>query len=218
MRGRSLVVIGLVVLAIATACSSTPAKAKDNAGPTAKLTLSTTPKASMWNDGTANCPVTGKPAAQVSGTTPAPEGIAGVLAFPAQSRTHVDGCVAYPVSPPIGGDHNPVWSTCGFYTSAVPNEHAVHDLEHGAVWIAFGVKVGAPALNTIRAEVAKSPFILASPYPGLGSTVVLTAWTRQLTLTSVTDPRFDKFITTYLQGPQTPELGAPCEGGMGTPG
>ena len=66
--------------------------------------------------------------------------------------------------------------------------------------------------------MAKSPFILASPYPGLGSTIVLSAWTRQLTLSSVTDPRFAKFISTYLQGPQTPELGAPCEGGMGTPG
>jgi len=216
MRGRSLVVIGLVALAVAPGCSTSAPK--DTAGPSAKLTLSTTPKASMWNDGTANCPVTGKPAAEVAGTSPAPEGIPGVLTFPKQSQNHVPGCVDYAVSPPIGGEHNPVWSTCGFYIAAVPNEHAVHDLEHGAVWIAFGVDVGNPALDTIRAEVAKSPFILASPYPGLGSKVVLSAWTRQLTLTSVTDPRFKRFISTYLQGPQTPELGAPCEGGMGTPG
>jgi hypothetical protein len=33
----------------------------------------------------------------------------------------------------------------------------------------------------------------------------------------VTDPRFQKFLDLYGQGAQTPELGAPCSGGMGTP-
>jgi hypothetical protein len=47
--------------------------------------------------------------------------------------------------------------------------------------------------------------------------VVASAWGKQLKLTSVTDPRIGQFITAYTQGPQTPEPGAACTGGTGTP-
>ena len=60
----------------------------------------------------------------------------------------------------------------------------------------------------IKSTAASSDHILANPYPGLTSPIVMSAWSRQLTLKSVDDPRFKSFITTYLQGPRTPELGA----------
>jgi hypothetical protein len=213
-----LALVAVVLMAAAlTSCGDDGSAAKDSAGSSATIHLSTKPDASMWNDGTADCPVTGKPASEVSGATPANEGIDGVLAFGTQSQDHVAGCVDYAVSPPIGGAHNGIWSNCGFYTSAVPNEHAVHDLEHGAVWIAFGPDISADALDTIRQAVVGTTHVLASPYPGLGSKVVLSAWSRQLTLDNPADPRFAKFLDQYVQGSQTPELGAPCSGGMGTP-
>ena len=207
----------MTVCVAASACGNdaTTSSSSSTGAASTDLRISTSPDPSLWTDGTAGCPATGRPAAQVADTTPAPEGIDGVVAFPKQSQQHVDGCVAYEISPPVGGAHNPIWSNCGFYTSAVPSEHAVHDLEHGAVWIAYGPKVDAASLDVIRAAVKTSTHILASPYPGLGTTVVLSAWTRQLTLDKVTDPRFATFLQTYVQGPQTPELGAACSGGMG---
>ena len=47
--------------------------------------------------------------------------------------------VAYTKAPPDGGRHDQVWANCAgtVYPDAVRNEHMVHALEHGAVWIAY---------------------------------------------------------------------------------
>jgi hypothetical protein len=50
---------------------------------------------------------------------------------------HTDGDVDYAQTPPVGGEHNPVWQNCGFYQEPVRDETAVHSLEHGAVWITY---------------------------------------------------------------------------------
>ena len=60
--------------------------------------------------------------------------LSAVQAYPEQ-RNHVTGTVDYPQTPPAGGDHNEVLLNCDVYDQPVPNENAVHDLEHGAVWI-----------------------------------------------------------------------------------
>jgi len=79
-------------------------------------------------------------------------GISGVVAYditgyPASSsngpasralgHAHVTGPVTYSVTPPAGGDHNAEWMNCGVYDKAVSAERAVHNLEHGAVWITY---------------------------------------------------------------------------------
>src|SRR3712207_9592687 len=43
---------------------------------------------------------------------------------------HTEGSVDYPQSPPVGGEHNPIWQNCGLYEEPVRNETAVHSLEH----------------------------------------------------------------------------------------
>ena len=40
--------------------------------------------------------------------------------------------------------------------------------------------------------------------------VVATAWARQLTLDSDTDPRLDEFVAAYQDGDQAPESGVTC--------
>ena len=44
------------------------------------------------------------------------------------------------------------------------------------------------------------------------------AWGKQIELTGASDPRLDEFIKAYRQGPQTPEPGAACTGGIDAPG
>jgi hypothetical protein len=58
---------------------------------------------------------------------------------------------------------------------------------------------------------------LASPYDDLAAPVVATAWGVQLELEDTSDERLDAFLLRYVQGEQTPEPGAPCDGGVGTP-
>lgn len=146
---------------------------------------------------------------------PADDGPEGTVIIPAEGRNHVEGQVDYPSSPPAGGDHNQVWHNCGFFTEPVPDELAVHSLEHGAVWVAYGSDVPGDELALVEQRAGQESHLLATPYEGLDSPLVLTAWERQLELDSVSDPRFAEFLDAYLEGPTTPEPGAPCDGGVG---
>ena len=60
-------------------------------------------------------------------------------------------------------------------------------------------------------------YILVSPYPDLPSPVVASAWGKQVSLESADDPSLTRFVRAYRQGPQTPEPGAVCTGGIGQP-
>ena len=151
---------------------------------------------------------------------PADEGIEGVMAIRVPDNTHTESPVDYGLRPPAGGVHNPVWLNCGFYDKASPDENLVHDLEHGAVWLAYSPDLPTADINVIHDLARASPRIVATPYPDLatGVAVVATAWARQLTLDSVTDPRIEKFLDQYTDGDQAPEAGTTClESPLGTP-
>ena len=128
------------------------------------------------------------------------------------SQGHVSTPVAYAQTPPAGGEHAPVWLNCGTYTKPVPNENAVHSMEHGAVWVTY--REGLPADQAKKLTAAlPDTYIVLSPYKGLTAPVVASAWGKQLTLDSAADPRLAEFVKVYRQGPQTPEPGATCTGG-----
>jgi hypothetical protein len=131
------------------------------------------------------------------------------------SRNHVAGTVSYPMHPPVGGNHNPVWLNCNgnVYTKAVKDENAVHALEHGAVWVTYTDKAKKSDVDTLAAKVKQTPYSLMSPYTNQSSPIELTAWGHQLSVTSANDPKVAKFFETYVQGKQTPEPGASCTGG-----
>lgn len=143
--------------------------------------------------------------------------IPGVVSYSGLSRNHVTGTVKYSTTPPVGGDHNGTWLNCGIYTSPVANENAVHSMEHGAVWITYQPTLPAAQVTALQNDVRGKTYVILSPYQGMTSPVVASAWGRQLTLASASDDRIAKFIATYAQGPQTPEPGSPCTGGTGTP-
>src|SRR6266487_5482045 len=74
--------------------------------------------------------------------------IAGMVTYSNLSRNHKETPMTYAQIPPVGGDHSASWQTCGIYSSPVPNEHAVHSLEHGAVWITYQPTLVVHSLNT----------------------------------------------------------------------
>ncbi|MER7755368.1 DUF3105 domain-containing protein [Kitasatospora sp. NPDC097643] len=154
--------------------------------------------------------------AENSGTKAQASPIAGVQTFGTLGRTHVQTPVTYPQTPPVGGDHSPVWLNCNgdVYTKPVPNENAVHSLEHGAVWITYGDQASPADVATLAAKVQGRPYTFLSPYPGESGKITLTAWSTRLVVDSPNDPRVDAFLSRYVQGPQTPEPGAPCTGGL----
>ena len=84
---------------------------------------------------------------------------------------HVSGPVQYSVTPPVGGDHNATWMNCGIYTQPVPRERAVHNLEHGAVWITYQPSLPQSEVSQLRAFVGKQAKV--SP----GGTLPPATWT-----------------------------------------
>jgi hypothetical protein len=119
--------------------------------------------------------------------------------------------------PPVGGDHDPTPQNCGFYDQPVRDENAVHSLEHGAVWLAYRADLESADIARLKEIAQGTPYVLASPYDDLAAPVVATAWGVQLELEDTSDERLDAFLLRYVQGEQTPEPGAPCDGGVGTP-
>ncbi|HSO66127.1 MAG TPA: DUF3105 domain-containing protein [Ornithinibacter sp.] len=128
------------------------------------------------------------------------------------TRDHTTDPVTYEQNPPVGGDHHPTWLNCGVYGEPVPNELAVHSLEHGAVWVTYRPDLPADQV-AVLADAVPDTYIVLSPVDDLPAPVVASAWGVQLQLTGVDDPRLEEFITQYRQGPQTPEPGAACTGG-----
>jgi hypothetical protein len=133
--------------------------------------------------------------------------------------THVSGKVTYDTTPPIGGDHNPVWQNCmgDVYARPIANEHAVHSLEHGAIWITYDPSLPADQVKLLEDRVKGVPYTLLSPYPGLGSNISLQAWGWQLKLDNASDSRIDQFIND-LRVNASQETGAVCSGGNTTTG
>lgn len=151
-----------------------------------------------------------------SGLAYAQRQVSGVVSTAALHKNHVSGSVTYPnqsSTPPVGGDHNSVPQTCQVYTQPIANEHAVHDLEHGAVWLTYNPKkVNAADLTRLRALVAGNDHRLMSPYPGLRSAVSVQAWGEQLFTDNASDKRLATFMKVFTSGPQPQERGALCQG------
>src|SRR6266700_1954913 len=119
-------------------------------------------------------------------TTGYPAGSSNGPANRALSHLHVTGPVRYSVTPPVGGQHNAVWMTCGVYDKPVPSERAVHNLEHGAVWITYQPSLPSSEVSQLRTFFARqtvlsaagggsSRYIDLTPYPGLPAPIVVSS-------------------------------------------
>lgn len=143
--------------------------------------------------------------------------IPGIQVFDETNTTHVPATerVPYQRVPPTGGPHDLVWAECTgtVYTTPVRNEHMVHSLEHGAVWIAYRPEqVSGSALQALVSRVQGQPYTMLSPYPDLPAPISLQAWGHQLQVDDPQDERIDHFLQALRSNPYTsPEAGSPCE-------
>lgn len=146
----------------------------------------------------------------------------GAQTFAEADHAHVSGPVSYDRVPPAGGAHNPVPLNCGIYAQAVPNENAVHSLEHGAVWITYQPTLAADQIAALQqlvtsGYVGTERYLILSPYSGLPSPIVASAWGAQLSVAGASDSRLADFIHHFAGGGQGGEQGGACTGGVGSP-
>jgi hypothetical protein len=151
--------------------------------------------------------------------------VKGVVDYRAQknpqidSRNHKDGTLQYATTPPVGGDHNPLWQNCmgDIYDQPIANEHAVHSLEHGAVWVTYKPGLPADQINVLRQKVEGKEYMLMSPYTGLDQNVSLQVWGYQYKTNDVNDKNIDAFIKDGRLNASM-EPGAACSSGNTTTG
>jgi hypothetical protein len=131
------------------------------------------------------------------------------------SREHKPGVLTYSTNPPVGGDHNPRWANCNgdVYSEPIPKEHAVHSLEHGAVWLTYKQGLPAAQVDTLKSKVEGQDYTLMSPIANLDKNVSVQAWGYQLKVDTVDDPRIDDFIRA-LRLNASVEPGATCSSGV----
>jgi len=151
--------------------------------------------------------------------------IEGVVNYRAQknpaidARDHKTGPQQYVTSPPVGGAHNSAWQNCmgDVYDQPIANEHAVHSLEHGAVWITYKQGLPADQVEVLKQKVQGKEYMLMSPYAGLDKNVSVQVWGYQLKTDDVNDARIDQFMKdTRLVSALEP--GISCAGGNTTTG
>jgi hypothetical protein len=143
---------------------------------------------------------------------------------------HVNGPVKYAVTPPVGGPHNGTWMNAGVYTEPIPSERAVHNLEHGAVWITYNPNLPQSQIDALVAFVAKQSLIPEnepsspgqanrymdlSPWSSndLPSPIVISSWGYQLRVNNPNDPRLQQFVDTFRNSQTySPEYGVAVDG------
>lgn len=98
--------------------------------------------------------------------------------------------------PPVGGVHNDAWQNCmgNVYTEPIANEHAVHSLEHGAVWITYRPDLPKDQVEALAEKVRGKEKMMMSPFEGLDKPISLQAWGYQLKVDKADDKRIDDFI------------------------
>jgi hypothetical protein len=113
--------------------------------------------------------------------------------------------ITYSSYPPTSGPHWPTPTTWGFHSEVVPDERAVHNLEHGGVVASYN-NIPAESLAALQAILTTYPKdkfgevkLLIRPYDKIpAGTIVLTAWSWVDELTVYDDARVRAFMNGHL--------------------
>ncbi|WP_344079263.1 DUF3105 domain-containing protein [Luedemannella helvata] len=154
-------------------------------------------------------------AAEIEGITNYRETNPDLLKPAPGKNSHEWGPLTYQVNPAVGGSHNYNIQNCmgDVYKAPIPQEHAVHSLEHGAVWITYRPDLPQDQVDKLAKKIDGVAFTMMSPYPNLDSPISLQSWGFQLKVDNADDPRIDKYIQA-LRLNATMEEGAACSGGI----
>ncbi|MEV4480499.1 DUF3105 domain-containing protein [Micromonospora coxensis] len=133
-----------------------------------------------------------------------------------QGGQHQQGVVKYDITPPVAGAHNAAWQNCmgDVYDAPIASEHAVHSLEHGAVWITYRPDLPADQVAKLREKVQGKEKLMLSPYEGLDKAISLQAWGYQLKVDNADDGRIDEFIKTLRVNASVEGPNANCGQGI----
>ncbi len=134
--------------------------------------------------------------------------------YPAQNRNHIAVGTPhgeYNSNPPSGGWHYELTAKKKFYEEPILDEYALHNLEHGDVWITYHPRVSSEVKEALKKFAFAKVFI--TPREGNDMDIALVAWERvdkfNLDGAGLPEDRINDFINRYRnKGPERIPAGA----------
>lgn len=134
-----------------------------------------------------------------------------------QGRDHIQPGAPhdrYSSTPPTSGPHYGTPASAGFYSSALPPEQVVHNLEHGQIVIWYKPDASQETIDDIEQLVQQEPqATVAVPFEDVqgSATFVLSAWGAMQSCVRVSQEVVDDFRRQF-QGKSPEPLTPPFEG------
>jgi hypothetical protein len=127
------------------------------------------------------------------------------------TANHRSDPIDYTDPPPVGGEHNPCWTTFGLHTKEVADERWVHNLEHGAVVFLYNCPAGCDAERAQLEQLLEGrKFGLVMPYAALPTRFGVVAWENRLLSDCLDQSAFTSFYEAHVnQAPESSTSGPP---------
>ena len=117
--------------------------------------------------------------------------------FENQGQTHIKTGESHPPynsNPPTSGWHYIQPARWGVYARPLVDEQAVHNLEHGGIWISYKDIDAETKANLEKIAKANSRSVILSPRDANDSKIMLASWTRLEKLDSYDEAKILDFI------------------------
>jgi len=118
--------------------------------------------------------------------------------FEDQGRTHIkigESHPPYNSNPPTSGWHYVVPANWGIYDKPLVDEKALHNLEHGGIWISYTGIDNQTKDSLEKIAKANSQSVIMSPRDANDAPIILASWTRLEKLDNYNEERILDFIS-----------------------
>jgi hypothetical protein len=123
------------------------------------------------------------------------------VAYESLGREHInlgDEHIPYNSNPPTSGPHASPLRT-RVYTSDMPDENLIHNLEHGHIWLSYRDSDDEETLSLFRQFQSQfTSSVIVTHRPANDSRIAVAAWTRLLKLDDPDEEQILAFIRRYL--------------------
>lgn len=112
---------------------------------------------------------------------------------------------AYKTNPPVSGPHDGEPADWGYYDQELPDIKAIHNLEHGGIWVSYQPEVLSNEQKEELKKLAKKydQRLIVSPRAENDSKIAIASWRRSEKADSLNLDIVNQFLTTNVN--QSPE-------------